>query len=86
MKYIKMLLYDKKKLSLTRVLAVIGWLAFLVGSFYLMHQNTTWGNYDTFATMTAGGGTVTSVGNKFLNSKYNTAYGSYEEKKNEGEK
>ena len=32
MKYLKMLLYENDELSLTRVIAVIGWLAFLAVS------------------------------------------------------
>lgn len=41
MKYLKMLLYENDELSLTRVIAVIGWLAFLAVSAYLVytHQN-----------------------------------------------
>ena len=36
MKYLKMLLYENNELSLTRVIAVIGWLAFLAVSAYLV--------------------------------------------------
>ena len=80
MKYLKMLLYENEQLSLTRVLAISGWLAFLIVSFYLVWQNSNWQNYETFSTMTAGGGAVTQIANKFINSKYNSADGSYKEK------
>ena len=75
MKLIKKLLYESGELSLTRSLAVAGFLAFLAGSFYLMWKGTSWGNYETFATMTGGGGLATQVANKFLNSKYNSPPG-----------
>lgn len=79
MKYIKMLLYENDTLSLTRVLAVIGWLAFLLVSFYLVWHGTGWQNYETFASLTGGGGAATQIANKFINSKYNSAPGSYKE-------
>ena len=80
MKYIKMLLYENEQLSLTRVLAISGWLAFLIVSFYLVWKGSGWQNYETFSTMTAGGGAATQIANKFINSKYNSADGSYKEK------
>ena len=72
---IKSLLYENGKLSLTRILAVAGFLVFCLGSFYLIYKGLTWGNYETFATMTGGGGLATQVANKFLNSKYNSPPG-----------
>ena len=72
---IKKLLYESGELSLTRSLAVAGFLAFLVGSFVLIVKNQTWGNYETFATMTGGGGMATQIANKFINSKYNSEEG-----------
>ena len=72
MKIIKSLMYENGNPSLTRSLAVAGFSAFLLGSFYLMYRGITWGNYETFATMTGGGGMVTQIANKFLNSKYNS--------------
>lgn len=75
--FIKMLLYENRELSLTRVLAVVGWAAFLGVSFYLVWTRQTWANYDTFASLTGGGGAATQVVNKFINSKYNSAPGTY---------
>lgn len=72
---LKKLLYESGELSLTRSLAVVGFLAFLVGSFYLMYRGTSWGNYETFATMTGGGGLASQIANKFINSKYNSEAG-----------
>lgn len=80
MRWIKMLLYENDILSLTRVLAVIGWLAFLLVSFYLVWRGTGWQNYETFASLTGGDGAATQIANKFINSKYNSAPGSYKEK------
>lgn len=61
--------------SLTRILAVIGFAAFLIGSCYLIYKGQTWGNYETFATMTGGGSAATQIANKLINSKFNTAPG-----------
>lgn len=80
MKYIKMLLYENEQLSLTRTLAVIGWLAFLIVSGFLVWKGIGWQNYETFASLTGGGGAATQIANKFINSKYNSAEGSYDKK------
>lgn len=78
-KYMEMLLYEGGALSLTRVLVVAGWLAFLAVSLYLVWHGASWQNYETFASLTAGGGAATQIANKFINSKYNSALGSYRE-------
>ena len=80
MKYIRMLLYENGELSLTRVITVIAWAAFLAVSFYLVYAAQSWGNYDTFAFLTGGGGATTQVVNKFINSKYNSVSGGYQQK------
>ncbi len=80
MKYIRMLLYENGELSLTRVITVIAWAAFLAVSFYLVYTAQSWGNYDTFAFLTGGGGATTQVVNKFINSKYNSVLGSYQQR------
>lgn len=80
MKYIKMLLYENNELSLTRCITVIAWAAFLAVSFYLVYTAQSWGNYDTFAFLTGGGGATTQVVNKFINSKYNSVPGGYQQK------
>lgn len=80
MKYVRMLLYENGELSLTRVITVIAWAAFLGVSFYLVWTAQAWANYDTFAFMTGGGGATTQVVNKFINSKYNSALGSYQQR------
>ncbi len=61
--------------SLTRLLSVIGFIVFVFGSAYLIYKGMTWGNYETFATMTGGGSAATQIANKLINSKYNTASG-----------
>lgn len=83
MKYAEMLLCENGALSLTRVLAVAGWLAFLGVSFYLVWRGASWENYETFASLTAGGGAATQIANKFINSKYNSMPGSYREEERE---
>lgn len=81
--WLRMLLYEDGSLSLTRTLAILGWVAFLFVSAYLVIDHTSWSNYDTFASLTGGGGAATQVANKLINSKYNTARGSYEQTKGE---
>lgn len=61
--------------SLTRALSVIGFIVFVVGSAYLIYKGMTWGNYETFATMTGGGSAATQIANKLINSKYNSPLG-----------
>lgn len=73
----KGMMYEDDMLSLTRVLSVSGYAAFLIGSIYLMVNNITWDGYSTFAGYTGGGGAALQFGNKLVNSKYNSAIGSY---------
>lgn len=80
MNIIKMLLYEEGALSLTRTITAVAWIAFLGVSIYLVYTQQAWANYDTFATFTGGGGATTQVVNKFINSKYNTAPGTYSQK------
>lgn len=61
--------------SFTRWLSFIGFLAFLVASGYLMYSGKNWAGYDTFASLTGGGGCVSQLVNKFINGKYNTPMG-----------
>lgn len=80
MKYLKMLLYENNELSLTRCITVVAWVAFLAVSFYLVYTAQSWGNYDTFAFLTGGGGATTQVVNKLINSKYNSIPGGYQQR------
>lgn len=75
-----MLLYENNELSLTRCITVIAWAAFLAVSFYLVYTAQSWGNYDTFAFLTGGGGATTQVVNKLINSKYNSIPGGYQQR------
>lgn len=79
-KYLKMLLYENNELSLTRCITVIAWASFLAVSFYLVYTAQAWGNYDTFAFLTGGGGATTQVVNKLINSKYNSIPGGYQQR------
>lgn len=65
-------LKENNEYSLTRCLAVVGFMAFLIASAYLMYTGTNWNGYDTFAGLTGGGGAATQLVNKFINGKYNT--------------
>lgn len=74
-----MLFYENGELSLTRCLAAAGWIAFILVTAYLIYERQTWSHYDTFASLTGGGGTAAQIANKFINSKYNSSPGSYKE-------
>lgn len=71
------LFYEDNSLSLTRLIAFGGYLLFAIGSLYLLVNNINWAGYDIFAGYTGGGGVALQFGNKFINSKYNSAPGSY---------
>ncbi len=64
------LMSENNSPSLTRSLAVLFAAAFLIGSFYLLLRGQHWDHYETFATITGGGGIGGQVANKFVNSKY----------------
>lgn len=72
------LLYENNTPSLTRFLSCIGYAAFIIGSFYMLINNINWGSYDVFAAYTGGVGFGLQLGNKFINSKYNSIAGGYE--------
>lgn len=61
--------------SLTRVLPAIGYVAFIIVSLILAFTGKTWGNYGEFA-MATGGAVIVQLGNKWINSRYNTPIGS----------
>ena len=75
--WFRMALFENDSLSLTRLLSVSSWLLFAGVSLYLVLTNNVWNEYATFATLTGGGGAATQLVNKFTNSKYNTAPGSF---------
>lgn len=74
------LLYENETPSLTRIISITAFLAFLIGSAYLIITGKSWGHYDTFAILTGGGGATTQVVNKFVNSLYNSAPGQFPKK------
>lgn len=71
----KKMLKENGEYSLTRAFATLGYLSFLLGSGYLIVNNITWGNYETFALVAGGGGTLTQIGNKYLNKKFGVGEG-----------
>lgn len=68
------MLKENNQLSLTRVLPTIGYITFIVVSLFLAFTGTEWMNYGEFALAT-GGVVVVQLGNKWVNSKYNTEPG-----------
>jgi uncharacterized protein (UPF0333 family) len=77
---LEMLMYENGGLSLTRTISVLFVLLFVGVTIYLVFFDFRWDHYETLATMAAGGGPMTQVANKFINSKYNTDIGTYERK------
>ena len=75
-----MLMYENGGLSLTRTISVLFVLLFIGVTIYLVFFDFRWDHYETLATMAAGGGPMTQVANKFINSKYNSDIGTYERK------
>ena len=73
----KIVIYENGVPSLTRLISVFAFIAFLGASFYLMVKGQRWDHYDTFAFITGGGGTGAQVFNKYINSKYNSRPGEY---------
>lgn len=60
--------------SLTRVLPAVGYLSFVAVSIAMILMDRTWEHYSEFAAAT-GGAVIIQLGNKFINSKYNTPLG-----------
>ena len=79
-KFIYDLLYENSQLSLTRLLAVFSYLLFAVGTAFLLIKNIYWQHYETFASLTCGGGLATQVVNKINNSLNNSNKGEFPQK------
>lgn len=77
----EMMMFENGGLSLTRVISLLFVLLFIGVTVYLVFFDFRWDHYETLATMAAGGGPMTQVANKFINSKYNSGIGTYEERK-----
>lgn len=67
--YLKGIFYEPEGPSLTRALSVFSFLCFIAASFYLVITHGQWAHYETFATITGGGGIGGQVANKFMNNK-----------------
>lgn len=66
------LLKKDGKLSLTKILCVVGYSTFILVSLGLAITGKTWGNYGEFALAT-GGAIVVRFGDKWLNTKRDTS-------------
>lgn len=71
------LVYENGVPSLTRVISITAFMAFLAASAYLVITGKRWDHYETFATLTGGGGAATQVANKVINSVYNSPTNQY---------
>lgn len=74
-KFLVSLLYENGAPSRTGLFSIMAFLAFLLGSAYLLLLHQQWAHYDTFATLTGGGGLGGLVSNKFINNKYGAPSG-----------
>ena len=75
-------MYENGGLSLTRTNFLSCLYCYFIGvTIYLVFFDARWDHYETLATMAAGGGPMTQVANKLINSKYNSGIGTYEERK-----
>lgn len=68
------MLKEEDVYSLTRVLPTVGYLIFLLVSVYMVLTGKTWEHYTEFTTAT-GSAVMVQLGNKYINSKYNTPQG-----------
>lgn len=75
--FIEGLLFENDEVSLTRMIALMGYILFAGVSIYLIATHTNWDNYATFASYTGGGGAAVQLVNKAINSKWNSKPGSY---------
>ena len=69
---------ENNSVSLTRVISAFSYLLFAFVSIWLMATGMSWSHYDIFASYTGAGGAALQLANKFVNSKYNSASGSYD--------
>lgn len=68
MKFIRSLFQDRfGNYSMTDLLSFLGFAAFLAGSGYLIYRGQDWSNYDTFASITGGGGLGAKIGKLGIN-------------------
>ncbi len=73
--WLQMMLYENNKLSLTNFIIFVSFASFILVSLYLLVMQIRFEYYSEFSTMTAGGGMVTKLGNKFINSNFNSPRG-----------
>ena len=73
--WLQMMLYENNKLSLTNFIIFVSFAAFIFVSIYLLIMQIQFEYYSEFSTLTAGGGMATKLGNKFINSNFNSPRG-----------
>ena len=76
--FLKMLFYENGTPSLSRVMVALYFLLFAGVSVYLVIMAEHWASYETFAALAGGSSVAGQISNKFINSKYNSAPGSFE--------
>ena len=69
------LMCEQGEPSLTRFLALTSFFVFVVITVYLAYYNINWQPYQTFASITGGGGLLAQIANKINNSVNNSRKG-----------
>lgn len=72
------ILMENGGFSLTRIIIISSFALFSAVSLFLLFTNLTFDYYETFAYITAFSFTGGGLGNKFINSKFNSVQGGYE--------
>ena len=69
------ILHRLANISATHLIAVTGYLAYLVVSIYLCTTGDTFQYYSEFAALTAGSGTIAALGGRYIDSALNSPKG-----------
>lgn len=77
---------ENGEVSLTRVLTALYFILFASVTVYLVLMAEMWSCYDVFATLAGGAGVAGQVGNKLINSKYNTMPGRFDSAPNQNQR
>ncbi|MEI6287737.1 MAG: hypothetical protein WCP79_14630 [Bacillota bacterium] len=69
------ILHRLANISATHLIAVTGYIAYLIVSIYLCTTGSTFQYYSEFAALTAGSGTLAALGGRYIDSALNSPKG-----------
>lgn len=78
--YIRELMCDNGQPAPNRFYPALAFFFFLAVSSYLAIKGQTWQHYETFSAITGGGALAYLLGNRLINSKYNSEVGKMPDK------